>query len=467
MTLNPTKTKIVCTLGPACTSEAVLEKMVRAGMDVVRLNFSHGTHDEHRALIKNVRSVAAKLQKPVAILQDLQGPKIRVGELPKNGIPFTEGSTVVFTTATPKNKEIPVQYKNLHKDVEPKDHLLLDDGLLECVVTKVKGHTITATVVVGGTLKSHKGINVPTNSISAPALSEKDKEDLLFGLTQKVDFVALSFVKNAADLMAVKKIIAEKRHIGTEVIAKIERHEAVNDLEAIVKAADGVMVARGDLGVEMPAEQVPIIQREIVRMGRMYGKPVIIATQMLQSMQENPRPTRAEISDAATTVFEHADAFMLSNETSVGKYPVEAVKTLTRVAAAVEEELRKNHQHLLIPQKKIDLPITNATCLEAARMAETLQAAAIIIYTKSGYTAREIAKYRPETPLIVVTPNAHTQRTLNLVWGVNDTILSTHTHADDAAVIALLLKQKRIRHGDDVVFCHTSYAKSVLKTVRV
>lgn len=465
MTLTTTKTKIVCTLGPACASQTVLEKMARAGMDVVRLNFSHGTYDEYAAMIKNVRAVSQKIGRPLAILQDLQGPKIRVGDLGA-GIPFTEGSVVVFTTGTPEKNEIPVQYKHLHRDVHEKDHLLLDDGLLECVVTKVDGHRITTKVTVGGLLKSHKGINVPTSSISAPALSDKDKEDLAFGLAHKVDFVALSFVKDAGDIQTVKKIIAAAQAVHTEIIAKIERHEAITNLEAIIKAADGVMVARGDLGIEIPAEQVPIVQREIVRMGRMYGKPVIIATQMLQSMQENPRATRAEISDAATTVFEHADAFMLSNETSVGKYPVEAVQTLTRVAAAVEEELRKNHPHLLIPQKQIDLPITNATCLEAARLAETLQAGAIVIYTKSGYTAREIAKYRPETPLIVVTPSEHTQRTLSLVWGINDPIL-VKTKDDYEKILDLLKKAKRIHQGQEIVFCHTGHAKSILKTVRV
>lgn len=491
-------TKIVCTLGPSSDSTSVLERMLEAGMNVARLNFSHGSYEHMGKIIGNIREASRATGKPVAILQDLQGPKIRVGELPKEGVVLGHGEEIILSTSvmvssssvrlssveagsnhgstlrqaqgdTKATPIIPIQYRHLHRDVKVGDSILLDDGYMEVTVTRVQGEHIFCTVKTGGILKSHKGINCPTASISAKTITPKDREDLAFGLKNGIDFVALSFVKSADDIHELRHLLAQHHHSEVQIIAKIERHEAIKNLDSIAQTADGLMVARGDLGIEIPAEQVPIAQKEIVRLGLLYGKPVIIATQILESMIHNPRATRAEISDAATAIFDHADAFMLSGETSVGKYPVQAVRTLAKVAHATEHELRKKEYLLSNPFHNVEMPISDATCCNAARIAEDIRAEAIVVITKGGYTARQIAKHRPRTPIIAVTHDERVKRQLGLVWGIN-TILLTKQRLDSditaaRAIQNLLKKHNLVDHGKEVVIVNAGKRNNFITTV--
>lgn len=450
-------TKIVCTLGPASNHPKVLEKMIKAGMNVARLNFSHGTYEEYAKMIKMIRALSKKLNTPIAILQDLQGPKIRIGEMPKDGVAIKKGEVVILSTAhdaytTQKSaKMFPVQFKDLHKDVSKNDTILIEDGLIELTVTQVKGRSIFCRAETDATIKAHKGINVPTASLSADPLTSKDLKDLAFGLKHDVDYVALSFVRQASDVLRLKNLIHAK-HSSAKVMAKIERHEAVKNLEEIIEASDAIMVARGDLGVEIPAEHVPIVQKRTILLANTYGKPVITATQMLNSMIENPRATRAEISDAANAVFDHSDALMLSNETAVGKYPVEAVETLAKVAYATEENLQKYEQLLPFSKGKLDMPISNATCLNAVKLAIDIRADVIVAVTLSGYTAQHIAKHRIYTPIITVTPSEKVRNQLALVWGLN-TIFVKKIQVKQAAreVAKLLLSSKTAKKGEEIV----------------
>lgn len=334
-------TQIIATIGPACADEKTLTAMVKAGMNMARLNFSHGDYKEFKEMIKNIRKVAKKLKTEVAIMQDLQGPKIRIGRLPEEGLLIKENEKFVLSTKSCVNKVkcITLKYKGLPHDVKKGDTILIDDGLFECEVTRKTKEQIFCTAKNKWRLMSNKGIAVPSASISKNPLTEKDLRDLDFGLKNKVDYVALSFVRDAKDVKKLKKLI-KKQKSKTLVIAKIERHEAMKNLKKIVKKSDMIMVARGDLGVDMEPEMLPILQKQIIAECKKQGKPVIVATQILQSMINSPQPTRAEISDAATAVFEEADALMLSNETAVGKYPVKAVKTLSKVAANVERALK-------------------------------------------------------------------------------------------------------------------------------
>ncbi len=453
------RTKIICTIGPASESKSVLHKMVAAGMDCVRLNFSHGTYQQFASIIKNVREVSRELGKEIAIIQDLQGPKIRVGEVPEKGIEVRHGESVILSVLKDKNT-IPVQYRLLPRDVSPGDLLLIDDGLIELKVASVNAQKthIPCHVVVGGVIKSHKGINAPTASISANPLAQKDRKDLAFGVAHGVDYVALSFVKTAENIYELKRLLKQKKS-PAKVIAKIERHEAITNMEEIIKAADAVMVARGDLGVETPAENVPLYQKKIIHLSNLYGKPVIVATQMLDSMVENPRATRAEISDAATAIFDHADALMLSNETAVGKYPVEAARTLAKVASAVERDL-KDHQHLLSLGRPQDMQIVDATCLNACTLAKDIGAKFIVAITRSGYTAREIAKYRPFIPLIVFTPDIHVARQMRLVWGVAHSFVEfIHLKNPLPQIKKALLTHHLIHKGDEIVVCNAGFGK--------
>jgi pyruvate kinase len=447
------KTKVVCTLGPACEKAAVLTKMVQAGMNVARLNFSHGNYSQFEELIKTVRSVAQKLQTPVAIMQDLQGPKIRVGEMPENGVILKNGSVIVLTIKDIKgtDKLIPIQYKELYKDVKKNDRILLNDGMMEIHVIKIQNKEITCKVVIGGKLLSHKGINVPTASISAHPITPKDKKDLVFGLKQNVDFVAMSFVKNAQNIRDLRSMI--RQHAGeAKIIAKIERHEAVENLEEIILEADGVMVARGDLGVEIPPEQVPIIQKKIIHMANKHGKPVITATEMLQSMIENPRATRAEVSDVANAILDHTDAIMLSNESAVGKFPVQAVLTLSKVAVATENEIQKHQVFLQQKVNSKDQPLSYATCEAAARLAEEMKAKLIVAVTLSGFTAEHIAKHRVFIPLYVLTENPKVEKQMQLVWGATQTFVEPIDFSNHLEQVKkLLLKNRVAKHGDKVV----------------
>jgi pyruvate kinase len=477
------KTKVVCTIGPASESVRTLEKMIRAGMNVARMNFSHGSYEDFEKQIRNIRTASKNTGIPVAIMQDLQGPKIRVGELPEKGILLKNGASVVLTVrpalstppalsypraqsssfeptassklvtsskpATPAT--IPVQYKNLPRDVKKNDRILLCDGMLELRVEKIAGTDITCRVVTGGLVQTHKGINVPTASISANPITDKDKEDLIFGLKNDVDYVALSFVKNAKNIAELRDLI--RHHRGrAKIIAKIERHEAIKNMEEIIHEADGVMVARGDMGVEIPPEKVPVIQKKLIRMANLHGKPVITATEMLQSMIENPRGTRAEVSDVANAVFDHTDAIMLSNESAVGKYPVKATLTLSKVAAATEKEIQK-HYHLLPARLFHDnQPLSYATCEAACELAKNTGARLVVAVTLSGFTAQHIAKHRLYIPVIAITEDPKVQQQLQLVWGIGKVLihkLDFNRHI--SRIRKLLIAKKLVKPKDRVV----------------
>lgn len=451
------RTKIVCTLGPASSSAEIIEKMIHAGMNVARLNFSHGKYEEFEAIIKNIRQVSKKLGVPIAILQDLQGPKIRTGEMPETGTQVKKDEKLIFSTAETKYSKvkgvstIPVQYKELHKDLKAKDVILVDDGLLEFTVEKVAGKQIYVKAETDGVIKSRKGINVPTASLSADPLTPKDIKDLEFGIKHDVDYVALSFVREASDIIRLKKMLRDKK-CQAKVMAKIERHEAVKNLEEIVKVSDALMVARGDLGIEIPAENVPMVQKRTILLANTYGKPVITATHMLNSMIENPRATRAEISDAANAILDHSDALMLSNETAVGKYPIEAVETLARVAHATEENLQK-YEHLLpFKIKKFDQPISNATCLNATKLALDINADFIAAVSLSGFTAQHIAKHRIYKPIITFTTSEKVRNQLALVWGLDYIFVKKIDFKNASRQIAQFLKSLGIaKKGEEIV----------------
>lgn len=429
------KTKIICTLGPASSDYETIKAMVEAGMDIARLNFSHGDYSTHEKNIKILQEVSAELNRPIAILQDLQGPKIRVGEM-KEGAILEEGQKTIITMSevlgTPMR--FSSSYKGLAADVREGDTILIDDGLIHIHVDKVAGSEILGTVVHGGLLKSHKGINLAHSSISTPALTQKDINDLEFGLTQEIDYIALSFVREPSDIKEVKGAIRRKEK-DTHVVAKIERHEAVEDFEPIVKVADVIMVARGDLGVEMPLDQVPIIQKSIIKECRNHIKPVITATQMLESMITNPRPTRAEVSDIANAIIDGTDAIMLSGETAVGEFAVEAVRTMARIAETVESQLISSSKYL---QNAGEDEISNSVGHAACQLAQDLKAKAIICFTEHGFTARILSKYRQPIPVIAVTPSKAVQRRLALYWGVQSLLIPQASSTDE--MIALVEK---------------------------
>ncbi|HAL93003.1 MAG TPA: pyruvate kinase [Verrucomicrobia bacterium] len=412
------KTKIVCTIGPASDSRDVLGRMMDAGMNVARLNFSHGTRDDHAAKIALIRQIAEEKGLPIAILQDLAGPKIRTGIFENGSIELKPGDAFVLTARdVPGNeKEVGLTYRELPQDVHAGDTLLLADGALELRVEKVAGDDIHCRVVLGGKLSSHKGINLPLRSIRAPILTQKDYEDLAFGLAQGVDYVALSFVRSAADIEVAR---AYMRAQGTirPIIAKIEKHEALAELDGIMDAVDAVMVARGDLGVDIPPEQVPTAQRRIIEKANFAGKPVITATQMLKSMTDAPRPTRAEVSDVTNAVLEGTDAVMLSEESAMGHYPVEAVAIMAKIAEEAEKGFLRAawRQRLQQVQPADD---SEAIARAACSLAETLQAKALIIATQTGGTARLAAKTRPLQMILAGTTDAGVFRQLALVRGV-------------------------------------------------
>lgn len=444
------KTKIICTLGPASSDYETIKAMAEAGMDIVRLNFSHGDHATHERYIRTIRQVAAELNRPLAILQDLQGPKIRVGEM-EDGVFLQEGekTTIKMDDVLGTAERFSSTYKALAKDVKADDTILLNDGLLKLQVDEVKGDDIHCTVIYGGELKSHKGINLPTGSISAPPLTEKDKADLLFGLTHDVDYVALSFVRAASDLEQVREIVNSSGK-STHIIAKVERHEAVRDMESIVAASDVVMVARGDLGVEMLLEQVPRIQKSLIDTCNSYQKPVITATQMLESMIQNPRPTRAEVSDVANAILDGTDAVMLSGETAVGRYPVEAVKTMASIAETTEARLAASSMFI---NGKREHTISNAVGYAACQLAQNINAKAIICFTEHGFTARILSKYRQPIPVVAVTPEEEVQRRLTLYWGVQSLQLQEVNNTDAMIILAeqAALQHEFVTKGDIVV----------------
>ncbi|HUN66063.1 MAG TPA: pyruvate kinase [Bacteroidota bacterium] len=450
------RTKIVSTLGPACSDLRTIRAMIRAGMDVARINFSHGTTAEHGKTLRLLRQAADSLRVPLTVILDLQGPKIRIGKLTTPSVQLVRGKQVAITTDDrPGTADLlSTTYRHLPRDVKKGDRLLLDDGKIELRVRGVRGHVVDTTVVVGGILTPHKGINLPGVAVSAPSLTEKDKADLQFAFKHEVDYVALSFVRRAHDVASLRDFIIENGPKGRKIpiIAKIEKGEAIDEIDGILKESDAVMVARGDLGVELPTEDVPLLQKMIVRKCNEAGKPVIIATQMLESMIQNPTPTRAEASDVANAVLDGADAVMLSGETSVGKYPVGAVEVMNRIIVSAEEQIlfRRKFDPDALPSTHPYDPLSKAAC----SLAENLRAAAIVTLTHSGSTAIHIAKFRPHARIIAVTDRQKIMRRLNLVWGLKGLIVGNLRKDTDESFRKIqeqLLREGLIRHGETVV----------------
>ncbi|MBP7134691.1 pyruvate kinase [Patescibacteria group bacterium] len=451
------RTKIVCTLGPATHTEEKLIALVKAGMNVCRLNFSHGTHEDHAELIKLIRAVSKKTGEPLTILQDLQGPKIRVGALPEKGILLEAGKEVIFTTSEKlTGKKIPVTYPALHKDVKAGQTMLLDDGLLAVRVLKIRGQDVVTEVVTGGLLTSHKGLNLPETKTTISAMSDKDRDDVVFGVAQHVDWIALSFVRSAADVHELRELVESeeaklphKLQMPIRLLAKIEKPEAVACLDEIVEAVDGIMVARGDLGVEMPAAKVPVIQKDLIHRCLHAAKPVIVATQMLDSMIRNPRATRAEISDIANAVIDHTDATMLSGETASGAYPVEAVQAMADTIHEVEASPLDDVSPVVETNQQSQLAMTNISTV----LVHASQAKAIVVATLSGRAAQYISRYRPELPIFAMTPHERVVRQLNLSWGVQPFhIPERHTMPTlIEASLKTLVQNKMLKKGDQVI----------------
>lgn len=412
------KTKIIVTIGPKCQAAETIRQLIEAGTDIFRLNFSYGTYQEHKKNIENIRLMSKETAKNVSILQDLQGPKIRLKEIEGGRAWLKEGDEFILTEREVKGNshQASISYGEIIRDVKPGEVLYINDGLIKLEVREVTAQEIITRVIEGGEIGSHNGINFPQSQLSIPAMTDKDKQDLSFGLENGVDLVALSFVKTRDDLRLIKSLMEQ---VGTTipVIAKIEKWEAVNHLEEIIAEAEGMMVARGDLGVELPLEKIPIIQKKIISLARSCGKPVITATQMLNSMIENPVPTRAEVNDVANAVFDGTDALMLSNETAAGKYPVEAVKMMRKIVLETENSDLFVHQIETSPEPD-ELVVPEAIAISVKKIAERVGARVIITATESGKTACLISKYQPAQPVLALTPSLKTLRFLNLKWGV-------------------------------------------------
>ncbi len=444
------KTKIVATVGPVSSSPAMIQKLMQAGVDIFRLNFSHGENSQKLELIKSIRNVSDKLGRQAGILGDLQGPKIRTGKMAGEGMLLSKGQTVVITTDNVLGSDgvIPTIYKSLPHDVHPGSRILLDDGLLELKVVALDGERVRCLVIAGGLLKNNKGINLPGVNVSAPCLTEKDLIDLDFALDAGVDFIALSFVRTAEDILEIKRIISAKG-MDTPVIAKIEKPEALRNFKKILEVTDAVMVARGDLGVEIEPEKVPIYQKKIIQACNRAGKPVITATQMLDSMIRNPRPTRAETSDVANAIIDGTDAIMLSAETASGDFPIESVETMDRIAKDVENaDLQATVEGNYMVVTTTSQAVAEASC----RTAATLKAKAIAVFTRSGSTAALISAFRPSIPIIAFTTSQEIRRRLSIYWGVQCTDVGVMENTDQQICeVEKKMLATGFRNGDRVV----------------
>jgi pyruvate kinase len=455
MTGQRRRTRLVGTIGPASSDRAVIRRLIEAGLDVARLNFSHGRAEDHRQTIRRLRKVAAEVGRDIAVLQDLGGPKIRLGTLPEGGVELFTGDEVVLVEAAASDGEVlPVDYPYLDQDVKVGDRILLADGLIELQVKSIYKTRVVCHIVVGGEVQSRKGVNLPTTSLRIPAFTDKDRADLAVGLEEGVDMVALSFVRRAEDLAPVIDILNQRGGLPRRplLVAKIEKAEAARDLDDILSRVDAVMVARGDLGVETALEEVPLIQQRIVAAARREAKPVIVATQMLRSMVDSPRPTRAEAADAAGAVFEGTDALMLSEETAIGRYPVEAVAMLDRIARANETSL--DPEALLHENPGKNLPLTEGAISRAACfLARDVGAAAIVTPTFSGSSARVVARFRPRVPVIALTSEPTAARQLKLSYGVVPAVVDRFEDTDAmfAAAREWTLAQGLVVSGDRLV----------------
>ncbi len=457
------RTKIVATVGPACWDEAVMRRLMQEGVNVFRLNFSHAKKDQTAGIIDQIRRLAIEEDRNVAILQDLQGPRIRTGDIadPSGSVELVPGQETILTNRPVKainSAEIGIDYPDLPLDVKPGDTVLINDGLLELKVISSDAEDVRCIVIIGGLLGSHKGINVPGVTLRVPTITEKDKSDLAFGVEHGVDYVALSFVRRAEDMLNLKKLIQE--YAGPDapgtalplVISKIEKHEAITNFDEILEASDGVMVARGDLGVEMPAEQIPVLQKMIIHRCNQVGKPVITATQMLDSMIRNPRPTRAEATDVANAIIDGTDALMLSGESANGLYPLEAVRVMSRIANTTEDSLLfLKPPHDLINQAATS--ITDAISQAVCAIGREIEADAIITTTTSGFTARMVSRNRPKLPIYAITHEERTVRRLALVWGVRSLLCPPYESTDEMLAMAekVVVEKGLLKDGDKVV----------------
>ncbi len=450
------KTKIVCTIGPASETPELLERLIIAGMNVARLNFSHGTHEEHAVRIATIRDVAEKVGKPVGILLDTKGPEIRTHTMENGEVHLATGQVIdISMTEVVGNENVfSVTYDRLIEDVDQNNIILLDDGLIELrVLAKdVEKGLIHTMVENAGVLKNKKGVNVPGVSVKLPGITEKDAQDILFGIEQGIDFIAASFVRTAKDVLEIRELLEQNNGSHIQIIPKIENQEGVDNIDAIIEVSDGLMVARGDLGVEIPAEEVPLVQKSLIKKCNQVGKPVITATQMLDSMQRNPRPTRAEASDVANAIIDGTDAIMLSGETAAGLYPVESVQTMNKIAAHTEQSL--NYRAIVSERsREKEATMTEAISQAVAYTSINLNVKAVLAPTESGNTARMIAKYRPGVPIVAVTGSANTAQMLTLVWGVQPVVTARVTTTDEILELAVdeSLKHGHVNHGDVVV----------------
>ena len=415
---NIKRTKIVCTLGPASESEEVLRELIKSGLNVCRMNFSHGSHEEHKGRMDLVKKVREELGQPTAILLDTKGPEIRTGQFDSPEVLLEEGQTFTITMKDVMgNKEMcTVSYKGLADDVKPGNTILIDDGLVGLTVKEVNGDDIVCEVQNSGIVKNHKGVNVPGVKVNLPAITEKDRRDIEFGIEQGIDFIAASFVRKVSDVLAIREILEENNATDIKIISKIENQEGVDNLDEIIAISDGIMVARGDLGVEIPTEEIPVVQKLMIKKCNEAGKPVITATQMLDSMIRNPRPTRAEVTDVANAIYDGTDAIMLSGETAAGKYPVEAVKTMAQIAKRSEETI--DYNKALRNKMSLASNVTDAISYATCTTAMDLKAKAILSSTSSGHTARMVSKFRPDCPIVATTSDDRVMRQLSLTWGV-------------------------------------------------
>ena len=446
---NIKKTKIVCTLGPASENEETLRELIKNGLNVCRLNFSHGSHEEHKGRMDLVKKLREELNMPTAILLDTKGPEIRTGKFDVPEVFLEEGQTFTITMkdVIGDKERCTVSYKGLANDVKPGDTILIDDGLVGLTVKEVNNDDIVCEVQNSGIVKNHKGVNVPGVKVNLPAITEKDRSDIEFGIEQGIDFIAASFVRKVSDVLAIREILEENNAEHIKIISKIENQEGVENLDEIIEVSDGIMVARGDLGVEIPTEEIPVVQKLMIKKCNEAGKPVITATQMLDSMIRNPRPTRAEVTDVANAIYDGTDAIMLSGETAAGKYPVEAVKTMATIAKRAEETMR-NRRDKINKSKNVTDAISYATCTTAM----DLEAKAILSSTASGHTARMVSKFRPDCPIVATTSNESVRRQLALTWGVLPLMREKSANIDQVIVNSIeAAKTSNSVSKDDVV----------------
>ena len=446
---NIKKTKIVCTLGPASENEETLRELIKNGLNVCRLNFSHGSHEEHKGRMDLVKKLREELNMPTAILLDTKGPEIRTGKFDVPEVFLEEGQTFTITMkdVIGDKERCTVSYKGLANDVKPGDTILIDDGLVGLTVKEVNNDNIVCEVQNSGIVKNHKGVNVPGVKVNLPAITDKDRSDIEFGIEQGIDFIAASFVRKVSDVLAIREILEANNAEHIKIISKIENQEGVENLDEIIEVSDGIMVARGDLGVEIPTEEIPVVQKLMIKKCNEAGKPVITATQMLDSMIRNPRPTRAEVTDVANAIYDGTDAIMLSGETAAGKYPVEAVKTMARIAKRAEESLR-NRRDKINKSKNVTDAISYATCTTAM----DLEAKAILSSTASGHTARMVSKFRPDCPIVATTSNESVRRQLALTWGVLPLMREKSSNIDQVIVNSIeAAKTSNYVSKDDVV----------------